>query len=331
MKENETLQMPCAFHLRRFLPWTLAGEESCTGNGTGETGFHNKEVPMRYALGLPSTCPGDHPWPIVELACLAEAAGWDSVFIEDYIVHWRANDAPTYDPWLTMTAIAMRTQRIRLGITVTPLSRRRPWKVAREAVTLDYLSHGRFVLGVGLGDVREPGFTHVGEVTDASQRAKMLDEALEIVAGLWSGQPFSYQGVYYQVHELIFLPIPLQQPRIPILVGASWPHKGPIRRAARWDGIVPYKYTSDGNWQDMTPEEIRELKAAVEAQRVVSTPFEILYGGRRRGPDWEQERALIHSLAQAGVTCWAEYIEPDDLEDLEACRQYVKQGPLRIE
>jgi alkanesulfonate monooxygenase SsuD/methylene tetrahydromethanopterin reductase-like flavin-dependent oxidoreductase (luciferase family) len=75
---------------------------------------------MQYGLDLPSTCPGDHPWPIVELACLAEEAGWDSAFIEDYIVHWRANDAPTYDPWLTMTAIAMRTQRIRLGITVTP-------------------------------------------------------------------------------------------------------------------------------------------------------------------------------------------------------------------
>jgi hypothetical protein len=81
----------------------------------------------------------------------------------------------------------------------------------------------------------------------------------------------------------------------------------------------------------MTPAEIRELKAAVEAQRVVSTPFEIHCGGRRRGPDCEQERALIRSLAQAGVTCWEEFIEPDDLEDLEACRQYVKQGPLRIE
>jgi hypothetical protein len=94
---------------------------------------------------------------------------------------------------------------------------------------------------------------------------------------------------------------------------------------------VPHKYSSDGTWQDMTPAEIRELKAAVEAQRLVSTPFEIHCGGRRLGPDWEQERAFIRSLAEAGVTCWEEFIEPDALEDLEACRQYVKQGPLRIE
>src|SRR5215467_3934781 len=183
---------------------------------------------MRCELCIPTTCRTGDFRALVELAALAEEAGWDAIFLEDYITHWYAPDAPTCDPWVLLSAIAQQTTRVLLGISVTPLSRRRPWKVAREGVTLDHLSNGRLVLGVGLGDVREPGFTHVGEVTDARQRAKMLDEALEVMTGLWSGQPFSYQGEHYQVHDLTFLPRPYQNPRIPILVGASWPHKGPI-------------------------------------------------------------------------------------------------------
>src|SRR6266849_5046198 len=108
---------------------------------------------MRYSLGLPNMCPGGDFGALVELAVQAEAAGWDGIFLEDYITHWSARDAPTCDPWIVLAAISQRTQRVRLGTSVTPLSRRRPWKLAREAVTLDHLSNGRFILGVGLGDV----------------------------------------------------------------------------------------------------------------------------------------------------------------------------------
>ncbi len=156
----------------------------------------------------------------------------------------------------------------------------------------------------------------------------MLDEALAILVGLWSGQPFSYQGEHYQVHDVTFLPTPIQKPRIPIWIGATLPHKRPVRRAARWDGILPYKDTGDGSWQDITPAEVQGLKAEIEAQRTLSTPFEIQIGGRRRGPDWDQERALIRSLAEAGATWWGEYIEPDDLRDMQACLAYIKGGPL---
>ncbi len=286
---------------------------------------------MRYELGIPTTCPTGDFRALVELAVLAEEAGWDAIFLEDYITHWHAKDAPTCDPWVLLSAIAQHTTRVLLGISVTPLSRRRPWKVAREALTLDHVSNGRFVLGVGLGDVREPGFTQVGEVMDTRQRARMLDEALDILAGLWSGEPFSYQGEHYQIRELTFLPKSVQQPRIPIWVGASLPHKGPVRRAARWDGIIPYKYTPDSSWQDVTPEEVRALKAEIEDQRTSSAPFEISLGGRRRGPDWEQERRLMKELAEAGCTAWMEYLEPDMLDDMQACIKHVKQGPLRID
>ena len=126
---------------------------------------------MRYELGIPTTYLHGDFRALVELAVLAEEAGWDALFLEDYITHWRAADAPTCDPWVLLSAIAQRTTRVLLGILVTPLSRRRPWKVAREAVTLDHLSNGRFVLGVGLGDAREPGFTQVGEVMDPREPA----------------------------------------------------------------------------------------------------------------------------------------------------------------
>src|SRR5207245_1135105 len=114
--------------------------------------------PMQYGLELSNAGPSGDARTLANLAALAEASGWDGVFLEDYIVHWTAPDIPTYDPWVVLAAMALSTRRVRLGTTVTPLSRRRPWKLAREAVTLDYLSGGRLTLGVGLGDLGDAGF-----------------------------------------------------------------------------------------------------------------------------------------------------------------------------
>jgi alkanesulfonate monooxygenase SsuD/methylene tetrahydromethanopterin reductase-like flavin-dependent oxidoreductase (luciferase family) len=137
---------------------------------------------MRYGLNLPNGGLTGDPHTASELAALAEASGWDGVFLEDYIVWQGHQDVPTYDPWILLAAMAVRTERIRLGITVTPLSRRRPWKVAREAATLDHLSNRRMILGVGLGDTRlDISLTHFGEVVDMKRRSEMLDEALDII------------------------------------------------------------------------------------------------------------------------------------------------------
>src|SRR5919205_337694 len=103
---------------------------------------------MRYAINLGAVA---DPQTLGEMARLAEDAGWDGIFLEDYIVYQGRQDIPTYDPWVALAAMAVRTGRIHLGTEVTPLARRRPWKVAREAVTLDHLSGGRLVLGVGIG------------------------------------------------------------------------------------------------------------------------------------------------------------------------------------
>ncbi len=280
---------------------------------------------MRYGLNLPNggACADAHT--LAELAHDAEEAGWDGVFLEDYIVYQGAPGTPTCDPWVTLAAMALRTNRILLGTDVTPLPRRRPWKLARETVTLDHLSGGRLVLGVGLGDTNDPGFAQMGEATAARQRARMLDEALDVLVGLWSGQPFQYQGEYYHLQEVVFLPRPVQSPRIPIWVGGSYPRRGPMQRAARFDGTCLSPISNDGRW---TPADVEALKAFIEGERPSSTPFDIVLGGQQRSADWEQERALIKSLAEVGATWWIEWIPPASLDEMRAC---IQRGPLRID
>ena len=286
---------------------------------------------MRYGLALPNGGVCGDARILAELGCLAEEAGWDGVFVEDYIVHQSDGAVPTCDPWIALAAMAVGTQRVRLGTSVTPLSRRRPWKVAREAVALDQLSDGRFILGVGSGDANEAGFSRVNEARDAKERAAMLDEALDVILGLWTGEPFSYQGRHFQVNAMTFLPTPVQKPRIPILVGGGWPLRGPSLRAARYDGCCLYKQHAGEEFADWTPAEVRELLAFIEEHRTEeqrAAPYEIMLGGRERSDDWERDRALIGSLAEAGVTWWVEYVSAGELDVM---RESVRRGPLRIE
>ena len=283
---------------------------------------------MRYGFELPIDRECSDPRVLANLAALAEDSGWDGVFLEDYIVHHKARDVPTCDPWVALAAMAMRTECIKLGTEVTPPSRRRPWKLAREVLTLDHLSNGRMILGAGVGDVNEPGFQAVGEVTDLKQRAAMLDEALAIIAGLWSGEPFSYSGKHYTVENLTFLPRPVQQPRIPIWIGGGWPNKGPVARAARWDGACLYKETHSGPWEDMQPADVRAMRETFAALRGDLPPIDIIVGGDTRGSDWEQVRAHIQALAEAGATWWVEYVN-QDLGGLDGMRKVIAAGPLR--
>lgn len=285
---------------------------------------------MQYGLSLPNGGLWGDARTLAELSHLAEDSGWDGVFLEDYIIWQSDQSVPTYDPWVALAAIAMQTKRIWIGTQVTALARRRPWKLARETVTLDHLSNGRLILGVGLGDTGESvlpdvSFTHFNEMRNARKRSHMLDEALEILAGLWSGEPFSYDGQYYQVNEVTFLPRPVQSPRIPIWIGGGLPFKGPMRRAVHWDGMCPYKHGS----HFLMPDDIRALRDFVQEQRGSLEGYDIAVGGSPRRPDWEQEREYIRSLVEAGITWWTEYIPPNS-GDLETVRGLIKRGPLFI-
>jgi hypothetical protein len=156
----------------------------------------------------------------------------------------------------------------------------------------------------------------------------MLDESLDILQGLWSGKRFSYAGQYYHLDGVTCLPRPIQKPRIPIWVGGGWPLKGPTERALRWDGSCMYLQPKDGHWRDWTPENVRSLKNLTEERHLKGTRFDIALGGRHRGSNWEKERALIRSLAEAGATWWIEYIPPATPSKV---RQAIRRGPLRID
>jgi alkanesulfonate monooxygenase SsuD/methylene tetrahydromethanopterin reductase-like flavin-dependent oxidoreductase (luciferase family) len=284
---------------------------------------------MHYMINIGAAGPGRDPRGMAELAALAEASGWDGVLLEDYLVYQGIRGTPTYDPWITLAAMAIATTHIRIGTLVTPLPRRRPWRLAHEAITLDHLSGGRVVLGIGAGDSKEASFVAAGEPTDPRVRAEMLDEGLEILAGLLHGEPVSYDGKHSHVDGLTLAPRPVQEPRIPIWIGGDWLVGGVRRRLTRWDGCCIYVGTP-GSAADrpITADDVRDIRALVERERSSADGFAICVGGLVRGSDPERERAHVRSLAAAGATWWNEWIP---LCAPEQAREAISRGPLRID
>jgi alkanesulfonate monooxygenase SsuD/methylene tetrahydromethanopterin reductase-like flavin-dependent oxidoreductase (luciferase family) len=162
---------------------------------------------------------------------------------------------------------------------------------------------------------------------DPRRRAGLLDEGLEILAGLMSGEPFSYKGEHYTIEEVTFLPEPVQRPRIKIWVGGLWPKKAPLRRAACWDGFIPYKQVEDGRQVDLMPEEVYQIRATIERERTEFAPFDLVVGGDERREAWEEEQqSVISSLAEAGATWWLEWVPASGFDEM---RRAVVRGPLR--
>jgi alkanesulfonate monooxygenase SsuD/methylene tetrahydromethanopterin reductase-like flavin-dependent oxidoreductase (luciferase family) len=183
------------------------------------------------------------PRVLAELAAAAEDRGWDGFFVWDHMVY-RAPVRAVADPWVALAAVACATSRLRIGPMVTPLSRRRVHKVARETVTLDLLSSGRLTLGVGLGSARNGELEPFGEVTDPRERARLLDQGLADLARYWAGD---------------FEPLPVQRPRIPVWVAGEWPHRRPVRRALQWDGLFPIGLPGPDALAELTAQ-IRQLR-----------------------------------------------------------------------
>jgi probable F420-dependent oxidoreductase len=237
----------------------------------------------------------------------AEEAGWDGFFLWDHMATpWGDS---VVDPWVALTAAAMSTRRIKIGLMVTPLPRRRPWKVARETASLDRLSGGRLIMGVGLGAFPQE-FENLGEPFDPKVRAAMLDEALDVLVGLWKAEPFSYNGEHYQIRDAMFAPPPLQQPRMPVWVAGAWPNKAPFRRAARWDGAFPIKVNPDGQLDMMSPGDVRDMVGYIREHRTGTRPYDVIVAGSTPG-EAGQDADIIGPYAEAGTTWWHEGINPD--------------------
>lgn len=266
-------------------------------------------VPLRRAVYIPNFGTFADASLVVELATEAERAGWDGFFIWDQLLF--EVEVPLSDCWMILAAVATATHRIRLGPLVTPLPRRRPWKVAREAVTLDRLSGGRFVLGVGLGGDWYRELSAFGELADPRVLAERLDEGLEVVTSLWSGELVRHDGRHYRAIDVRFRPRPVQSPRIPIWVAAVWPKQAPLRRAARWDGTCPIR----ADQTPLDPTEVEEIARIVRTQRGTLDGFDIVVQGSTVGLDIHEARRLLERHAAAGATWWLESLTWDVAAD----------------
>jgi alkanesulfonate monooxygenase SsuD/methylene tetrahydromethanopterin reductase-like flavin-dependent oxidoreductase (luciferase family) len=264
---------------------------------------------VRHAVFLPPFDDFADPRRLVELAIAAEESGWDGFFLWDHILRWPGHEGQVGDTWTALAAVAARTSRIRLGPLLTPLPRRRPQKFARESVSLDHLCDGRLTLGVGLGVNTDGELSRFGEDADNRVLAEKLDEALDLVCALWSGDEVSHAGKHYRADAVAFLPRPLQQPRPPLWGAASGDGRPrPLRRAARLDGLFP----SDG-----TPENLGPMLEAVARERGTLDGFDVAL------PAFDG--ADMDSFARAGAT-WAlwQFYPPSPADDIIAA---VTAGP----
>ena len=261
---------------------------------------------------------------VVELAVLAEQHGWDGFFTWDAV---DLGPADVWDPWAVLAAAAVRTQRIRLGALVFALPRRRPWVVARQAVTVDHLSAGRLVIPAGVGVAEDRGVAGVrGEAVDLRERAQLLDDDLAILDLAFRGETFSYAGSHHHVTDLRILPRPVQRPRVPLWVVGAWPSERSMTRAVRWDGVV-VQLRGERAMETPTPTDVALLAGWVREHRAADAgPFDIVIQGIL--PDDEHEAAeLGRAMDEAGATWWIESRWDPKTATPDALADRLRLGP----
>jgi alkanesulfonate monooxygenase SsuD/methylene tetrahydromethanopterin reductase-like flavin-dependent oxidoreductase (luciferase family) len=265
---------------------------------------------VRFGLYLPNQADFADVSVLAALARQAESAGWDGVFIWDELVpvygyatgnadgddqrneSWQAADVI-----VALTAIAAATETIRFGALVTPVSRLRPEVFAHQTATLDQYSGGRLVIGVGLGNP-DSQFSAFGHATDPRVRAAQVDEFLATVTALWSGKVVDVRGEYFSATDIALRPTPVQQPRIPVWIGADSGHRTPRRRAARWDGFAP----ASTEWPNgiISVADCEAMTADIRLHRTSADPFDLVLIGDAAGH--RPSTSEIPAYAAAGVT-----------------------------
>jgi alkanesulfonate monooxygenase SsuD/methylene tetrahydromethanopterin reductase-like flavin-dependent oxidoreductase (luciferase family) len=265
---------------------------------------------VQYGICLANIGTYADPRAAVRVARAAEDAGWDAVFVWDHLAFvW---GAPAADPWVTLAAIASATANVRLGPAVTPVARRRPQVLAQTVATLDVLSGGRVIFGAGLGGAPSE-FGKFGEPTDAKVRAAMLDEGLELLRRLWSGEEVDHRGEHYTVDGVTLAPTPVQQ-HLPVWIGGS---KQPsLRRAARWDGWLAD--SADPTGMTLSPDD-------------VARSIDVI--GRTEGFDvavlGQADRGDPSAYEQAGATWWLENVN-DKRGSPDEMLRLVATGPPKL-
>ncbi len=254
---------------------------------------------------------------LLELAVDAERAGWDGFFIWDHLLY-SAPVTAIADPWIALAAIAAQTSTITIGPMVTPLARRRPAVLARQALTLDQLSNGRLILGFGLGDDGRSGeLSRFGEEADARRRGAMLSEGLEVLSSLLSGTPVQHHGEHYTVDGITFKPGPFRTSGIPLWLAARWPNRKPLRRAAKYDGLFEIGFSEPAQLATVVAE-VAQLRGDQDK------PFEIVV-------DFPPGEDPV-PWARAGATWFMTRISPwerdlGDAAEIQRLKALVAAGP----
>ena len=286
---------------------------------------------MRFGLNVQNFGVFGDPALLVELARDAEAAGWDGLFLWDHLYLRDGPDRPFADPTVTIAAIAASTSTIRIGPMVTSPARHRPWKLAREIVTLDRLSGGRLTLGIGLGWA-DDDYAPFGETTTLRERAERTDETLAILDGLQSGERFSFAGKHFAIDDVRFLPVPVQRPRVPVWVAMTWrgtpvPAQGPMRRAARVDGVYPEKPVPHGDpgW-NLSADDVTAMLRHIREAGGRSEGYDMAVSGAAPSSNPDHYRTYLAEIERAGATWW---IVPlvQELATLGELRSMVRAGP----
>lgn len=288
---------------------------------------------MKYSVNVPNFGEFASPEAFAEVARHVEAAGWDALLVWDHVVGERSERWEIADPWVLLTAAALSTTRIRLGTAITAVARRRPTKLARELTTLDRLTGGRMILGVGLGEPVDDEYGALGDTTDRRVLAERLDEGLTALDRLWSGEPVTYHGTHVTLDDVAFRPTPVQRPRIPVWVGGMWPNRRPMRRAARWDGAIPGTAGVAGA-RPPSVEEAGDIVRFLRRERVSygreHEPFDIVLGGRSP-VGAPAAREVVAPLAELGVTWWDERMPwGDEMDRTAPVLRRVDAGPPRV-
>jgi alkanesulfonate monooxygenase SsuD/methylene tetrahydromethanopterin reductase-like flavin-dependent oxidoreductase (luciferase family) len=278
---------------------------------------------LQFAIDVAPLGELSDPAAIIRLARTAEASGWDGLSIWDSTGVSMGTSAA--DPFVALAGVAAATERIRLILSVVALPRRRPQLVVQSVGTLDRLSGGRLILGIGAGG--DPGdFTTFGEPVDPRTRIGRLDESIGLVDALLRGETVRHDGPEYVVRDVAVGPRPLQEPRPPIWLGGMRP--GALRRAAQWDGWIAIAVADDGSGINLTPDAFGEMVGRIIAEREAAGragfPFDIAVFAVSEPHGPEPARAF----AEAGATWWLESLSPmrGSLDDLLSI---VANGPPR--
>lgn len=265
---------------------------------------------MRFGIYVPSYGPYGDPLVLRDLAVAAERAGWDGFFMYDLINPLDGEPPPVADPWVVLSAIAQATTTIALGPMVVPAPRRRPWKLALEAGTLQRLSGGRLILGLGAGVSAD--YTGYGE--SAARLGARLDEAAGLLRRFLAGGEIEHAGEHYRVSGARFAPV-----EVPVWTSGFWPRRTPVRAAQAADGLFPQIRDPDEDFRLPTPDELVRIR----------TDF-VDAGGRADGeiaiwsPSAEPSAARVGDYAAAGATWWfsdGSTVTPEQL------RKRIDAGP----